>query len=154
MFPRPCGWNEEGRVLRINEGTYSQTLTLGQVSVGTDEYRPAVRDWVTNGADSPYVWSREQVVAKIRQRTPDETLAEPTFTLGVYFYQRDDEALARTYWERAQALYPDSWNFHRQDWNLTEGLAGPKFMEKRGALGGKPYYAPLDLPVSAEASPQ
>ena len=132
-------------MLRINEGTYSETIALGQASIGTDEYRPAVRDWVTNGADSSYVWSQEQVVAKIRRRTPDEALAEPTFKLGVYFYERDDEALARTYWERAQALFPDSWNFHRQDWNLTEGLAGPKYREKRGALGDEPYYAPLDL---------
>ena len=138
--------DEEGHVLRINEGTYSETISLGQVSIGTDEYRPAVRDWVTNGADSPYVWSRDRVVSRIRQRTPSEALADPTFKLGVYFYEQDDESLARIYWERAQDLDPDNWNFHRQDWYLTEGLAGPNYREKRGALGDQPYYAPLELP--------
>ncbi len=80
------------------------------------------------------------------EATADEALAEPIFKLGVYFYERD-EALARTYWERAQALSPDSWNFHRQDWNLTEGLGGPRYRAKRGALGDKDYYAPLELGV-------
>ena len=107
--------DEAGRVLRINEGTYSETIALGQTTIGTDEYRPAVRDWVMNGADSPYVWSQAEVPAKIRRRTSDEALAEPTLKLGVHFYGLGDEALARSYWERAQALFPGSWNFHRQD---------------------------------------
>ena len=51
--------------------------------------------------------------------------------------------------QRAQELFPDSWNFHRQDWNLTEGLAGPKFRAKRQALGEKPYYAPLEIEPDA-----
>lgn len=145
--PSAAWIDEEGRIVRINEGTYSQVLSLGQASFGTDEYRPAVVDWATNGSASPYVWSQDEVVGKIRRRTPDEALAEPTFKLGVYFYETD-EALGRSYWERAQALAPDSWNFHRQDWNLTEGLGGPKYREKRGALGDKDYYAPLELPTS------
>ena len=138
--------DEEGRIVRINEGTYSQVISLGQASFGTDEYLPAVRDWVANGAESPYVWLRNQVRAKIRQRTTDEALAEPTFKLGVYFFTAGDKTQGRSCWEQAQALFPDSWNFHRQDWNLTEGLAGPKYREKRGAVGDTPYYAPLDLP--------
>ena len=138
--------DEEGKIRRINEGTYSQTISLGGGSFGTDEYRPAVLDWARNGEQSPYVWSRDQVVSKIRLRTTDEALAEPTFKLGVYFFNRGDEVLGRSYWERAQQRSPDSWNFHRQDWNLTEGLAGPKYREKRGALVDEPYYAPLELP--------
>ena len=138
--------DEDGRVRRINEGTYSRTIPLGSSAIGTDEYTPAVRDWVAHGEDSPYVWSREEMVERIRRRTPDEVLANPTFKLDVYFFTQGDETLARRYWERAQALSPDNWNFHRQDWNLTEGLAGPRYREKRGALGDEPYYEPLDLP--------
>ena len=137
--------DEEGRILRINEGTYSEALRFGSSVVGSDDYRPAVRDWVLNGADSRYVWSPQEVATKIRRRTPDEALAEPTFKLGVYFQRRAAEELARAYWAEAQRLFPDSWNFHRQDWHLTEGLGGPRFMEKRDALGDKPYYEPLDL---------
>ena len=124
--------DEEGRVRRIDEGTYSAVLPIGGGSVGTDEYTPAVRDWVANGEESSYVWSRAEMVERIRHRTPDEALADPTFKLGVHFFRQGDEALARSYWEQAQALSPDSWNFHRQDWNLTEGLAGPKLAGKDG----------------------
>ena len=140
--------DEDGQVARINDGTYSRVINLGSASIGTDDYTPAVRDWVANGAESPYVWSREKTVERIRHRTPNQLLAEPTFKLGNFFYARD-EALARQYWERAQVLDPDNWNYHRQDWNLTEGLAGPRYREKRGGLGETPYYAPLDLPPAA-----
>jgi hypothetical protein len=142
--------DEEGRVARINEGTYSRVIKLGNASIGTDEYLPAVLDWVEHGDKSRYVWSRDEMVKRIRRSTPDEALADPTFKLGVYFYDRD-EALARTYWEKAQALAPDNWNYHRQDWNLVEGLAGPKYREKRGALGDRPYYSPFDLQKPGEA---
>lgn len=148
--------DEEGRILRINEGTYAKTHLLGNTEFGTDAYAPAVRDWVANGADSPYVWSREQVSAKIRQRTTDEALAEPTFKLGVYFFEQGNETLARTYWERAQQLYPDNWSFHRQDWSFIDAASrGQNFQEKASnydVLGGdKPYYEPLDLPTPAES---
>ena len=141
--------DEEGRIKRINEGTYSEVILNGVV--GTENYRPAVRDWVLHGADSPYVWSREQVRAKIRQRTPDEARAEPMFKLGVYWFESGNEARARTYWERAQELFPDSWNFHRQDWSFTDdGSSGDRFQEKAQSTdlydGDTPYYAPLDLP--------
>ena len=144
--------DEDGRVRRIDEGTYSRVLPIGNGSVGTDAYVPAVRDWVSRGDESPFVWSRDEVVTRIRRRTPDEALADPTFKLGVYFFGQGDQELARHYWEIAQRLAPDNWNFHRQDWNLTEGLAGPKLREKMGALGDKPFYAPLDLPDPEETS--
>lgn len=139
--------DEEGNILRIDEGTYSEPIPFGNnVFVGTDDYRPAVRDWVMNGPKSRYVLTSNEVAAQIRRRTPDEALAEPTFKLGVYFFRQGNEDLGRSYWEAAQALFPDSWNFHRQDWNLTEGLGGPKYREKRGDLGEKPYYKPFDFP--------
>ena len=108
----------------------------------------------TQGEDSPYVWSRGEVVERIRRKTSDETLANPTFKLGVYFLVQGNETLARHYWEAAQQLAPDNWNFHRQDWNLTEGLAGPKLREKMGALGAQPFYAPLALPLPQGSSRQ
>ena len=139
--------DEEGMVRRIDEGAYSEANEVGGDSIGAHDYTPIVRDWVANGDTSQYLWSRDEMVERIRRRSPDEALAEPTFKLGVYFYGAGDEALARKYWERAQELAPDSWNFHRQDWNLTEGLAGPKLLEKMGELGSEPFYQPLDLPA-------
>ena len=146
--------DEDGQIVRINEGTYAQVHTLGTFEFGTDEYAPAVRDWAIRGADSPYVWTADEVAAKIRPRTADEARAESTFKLGVYFFEQGDEPLARIFWERAEALHPDSWNYHRQDWSFTDdGSSGVKFGEKRANLGDTPYYAPLDLP-DTPATPQ
>ena len=69
------------------------------------------------------------MAAKIRRHTSDEALAEPTFKLGVFFLEQGNEELARTYWERAQQLYPDNWSFHRQDWSFTDD-GSSKFMDK------------------------
>ena len=140
--------DEDGRIVRIDEGAYSRVHDLGGFKFGTDDYSPAVRDWVEKGAESPFVLSADAVVSRIRPRSDDEALADATFKLGVYFYQQGDEERARVYWQQAQALFPDSWNMHRQDWNLTEGLGGPKFQEKRQGLGDEPYYAPFDFPSS------
>ena len=138
--------DEDGRVRRIDAGAYSESNRITSDIIGAHDYTPIVRDWVANGDASPYLWSREEMIERILRRSLDEALAEPTFTLGMYFYQQGDETLARTYWARAQTLSPDKWTFHRQDWNLTEGLAGPKFQEKLDALG-EPFYDPLDLPT-------
>jgi hypothetical protein len=133
--------DEQGRVVRIDEGAYTGITRIGS---STKDYLPLVRDWAAKGATSPYVWSPQQMAERIRRPSSDEALADPTFKLGVYFFERD-EALAHAYWERAQALAPDNWNYHRQEWIGLEGLAGPKFRAKRAALGDKPYYAPLDV---------
>jgi hypothetical protein len=61
-------------------------------------------------------------------------------------------ARATEYWERAQALAPDNWNYHRQEWTDTEGMVGPKYRAKRAGLGDKPYYAPLDIQKPADTT--
>lgn len=137
--------DEEGRIVRINEGTYAAEHKIGTATVGTNDYMPAVKDWAENGARSQYVWSPEQVTRRVRAITPELALADPTFKLGVYFHEQGNETLANKYWEESQALDPDNWNFHRQDWSFTRIEATEKFRKKRSALGDKPYYAPLEL---------
>jgi hypothetical protein len=113
--------------------------------VGRDDYAPAIRDWVLNGAASKYVWDTKKVAENIRAKTSDEAKAEAIFALGTYFYDRNDVAKADAYWKEAQVLFPDSWNMHRQDWQIAEPEnAGRKYSAKRGALT-KPYYRDPEL---------
>ena len=49
---------------------------------------------------------------------------------------------ATKYFERAQQLNPDDWNYHRQDWSFEPG-AGRKWLEKFQKTD-KEYY-PLDM---------
>ena len=137
--------DEEGRIVRYNEGTYAASHKMGTFEFGRDDYLPAVRDWIEKGSDSEFVWGSEQVASKIIPRTSDAKLAEPTFKLGNYFHLNGNEELANKYWEESQKLNPDSWNFHRQDWSFTPAQAMRNWSQKVGTLGDKPYYAPLEL---------
>ena len=137
--------DEEGQVVRINEGTYAKSHKMGSFEFGTDEYLPAVLDWAENGSDSKYVWPADKVASKIRPRSSDESMAEAHFKLANFYFLGDDQERANAHWDKAQALHPDSWNIHRQDWSfLDPAETNRNFGAKRAALT-KPYYAPLEL---------
>lgn len=148
MVNVPTGvWiDEEGRIVRWNEGTYAARHKLDGLPFGTDRYTPAVRDWVENGANSEFARTSEVMAQRFTAPTDEESLAEPTFRMGIYFHQAGDADRANRYWEEAQRLNPDSWNYHRQDWSFTPEEASKNWMKKFQQGSGKPYYEPLDLP--------
>jgi peroxiredoxin len=143
--PSAAWIDEQGRVVRINEGTYADEYKLGTTQFGSKDYAPAVEDWVKNGDKSKYAWSSQQVAKKIRQQTSDEAKAEAIFKLGIHFYRQNDLKKAKQYWDEAAALYPDSWNINRQDWAITEKTAQLKNWLNKVRTSTKPYYAPLEL---------
>jgi len=150
--PSAAWVDEAGRIVRIDEGTYSQQHELGEgdqkISFGTDVYSPALKDWIANGAQSVHVQSVQTVTANIRQHTPDQLLADAAFRLANLFRRHGQADKAEYYWEKARALNPDSVNFIRQNLTLTEeGSAGKTFMKLMGDYisQGKEYYRPLDI---------
>ncbi len=151
--PAAAWIDEEGRIVRIDEGTYTKSAKVMGQTIGNDDYLPALKDWIKNGADSPHIYSADKVASQIRVRNDDETLAEPTFKLAAYYYQNEDMDRANAYWDKAEALSPDSWNFHRQDWSFLEGSETMKnFMAKVNALidAKGDYYAPMELNPSTD----
>jgi hypothetical protein len=143
---------ETGKIVRIDEGTYSMLHSFGEgeqaISFGTNVYEPALKDWVAKGADSEYVQSAATVAGNIRQHTADQQKADAAFRLGNLFRRHGQEAKADEYWEMARALNPDSVNFIRQNLTLTEeGSAGETFREMMGEYvsAGRDYYRPLDI---------
>jgi hypothetical protein len=146
--------DEEGRILRHDEDAYSKSYKMGTMTFGNDVYRPAIYDWVKNGAQSRYVQDREEVLAQIPKRGDAEQLADPTFKLGVWFFLAGDRERADRYWDEAQKLNPESWNYHRQDWSFLERDQTMKnWLAKFRALDGKPYYRPLELPAAESKAP-
>ena len=138
--------DEEGYIVRINEGTYAKEHFDG--AFGTNDYVPIVRDWVEKGADSAYVWDREKVRQSIFQRTPEAERAQPAFRLGTWYFTHDNEEKAEQYWTMAQELDPSSWNYLRQDLQYEEGgSAGPEWRARREQVesAGGSYYAPLEI---------
>ncbi len=140
--------DEEGRVVRLDEGTYTRKYTAGALEFGTDEYVPMLRDWLEKGEASAYVKSPAQMAEELSSLTRNraEAEADAHFRLGVYLYELGDEAAARRQWEAAQELHPDSWNYHRQDWSFDPSEAGRRWFEKFQSLEGKPYYRPMVEP--------
>lgn len=141
--------DEDGKIVRINEGTYAKN----HGAFGTDEYAPILRDWAANGADSPYVWDQDKVSEMIFQRTPEAERAQPAFRIGTYYFTQGNDAKAEQYWTLAQELDPDSWNYLRQDIHYEDGgSAGPEWSERRENEEGRgeTYYAPLDIEVNPQ----
>ena len=153
--PSAAWIDEEGRIVRIDEGTYSKTHSFGEgdqaFKFGTDVYSPALKDWVAKGADSAYVQSPATVTGNIREHGFDQQKADAAFRLGNLFRAHGEKDKAEQYWEMARMLNPDSINFFRQNLTLTEeGSGGATFMKLRGEYmsQGKDYYRPLDLEAS------
>ena len=150
--PSAAWIDEEGRIVRIDEGTYAKVHELGEgdasITFGTDVYTPAVRDWVKNGADSRYVKTAAEVAADIRGYSADQLKADAAFVLGNFFRSHGHQVQTEKYWALAQALNPDSINYIRQNLTLSEeGSAGETFIRIMGeyATSGKDYYRPMDL---------
>lgn len=136
--------DETGKIVRINEGTFAKDYKL----YGTDDYVPALKDWVINGTQSKYVWSERQVATKIKSRSADQEKAEPAFKLGSYFHGQGNPEKAAHYWQMAQELSPNNINYFRQELSFTEeGSGGFSFLKKVVAMvfKGHDYYQPLEL---------
>jgi peroxiredoxin len=145
--PSAAWIDEEGHVVRLNEGTYAKKHTFGAIKYGSDEYAPAVEDWVKNGAKSKFVWSPAETAKRVQPRTFDEGQAQALFHLGVYFSSNQkDLKKAKQYFAEAESLDPNNWNIHRQDWALTDKKAQNRNWLSKVTKLKKPYYAPLDLP--------
>jgi len=145
----PAGvWiDEKGRVVRPPEtaAPKNQELKIGGKVIRTqgDEYVAALRDWVAKGEASEFAMSDSEYSRRMNGRSAAEQEADASFTLAVALRGRGLEDLARKWWQQAQALNPESWNYHRQDWSFTTD-AGKKWMEKFQKTEGD-YYPKLEL---------
>ncbi len=63
----------------------------------------------------------------------------------MWFHDKGKNELADKYWQRAQQLNPEDWNYHRQQWSFgTTQDAGKKWMDKFQKLE-EPYYPELKI---------
>ena len=140
--------DERGRVVRPAEPawTTNSTLKIGAKSIVTEgePYIAGLRDWVSNGERSSFVLSDEEFARRVKPRSEQEMQADASFRLAVWFHQKGNAELAAKYFENAQKLNPDDWNYHRQEWSFTPSEAGKKWLEKFNGLD-KPYYTPLEI---------
>ena len=78
---------------------------------------------------------------------------DASFKLAVHFFQTGNKELAAKYFQQAQKLNPDDWNYHRQEWSFTPQEAGKKWLEKFQKLD-TPYYPKLEIEPAAGTTKQ
>jgi hypothetical protein len=140
--------DERGRIVRPAEPAWaaSRTDVYGgkPLEIQGELYVAALRDWLAKGDASEYVLSDEEFARRVKPRSSSEMEAEASFKLAVWLQQAGDAGLAAKYFERAQSLNPDDWNYHRQEWSFTPSEAGKKWLEKFKQFD-KEYYPKLEL---------
>lgn len=141
--------DEQGRIVRPAEVSYSkQQKIMGQL-IGDDRYARGVRDWVEKGPDSAFALAPEAISKKLQARPRDLRLADAHFKLGVYFFEHDQRDQAASHWQQSQKLNPDSWNYHRQEWSFDKSKEMTNWLAKVRKLGDRPYYDPVEFPQPA-----
>ena len=140
--------NEQGRIVRPMEVAYVDNRFKAFHGIDAGEYLNAIRDWVARGERSTYLLGEDQLKTKLTPQNPDWARAAAEFGLAEYLYHRGMGPASIKHYKEAQRLNPESWNYKRQAWALSDAERdyGTNFMKEVQKLNGKPYYAPRQLP--------
>ena len=140
--------NEQGRIVRPNEAAYVDNRLKAMTKLDAEEYLNALRDWVAKGERSSFALSEKGLKERLTPQNPDWAQAAAEFGIAEYFYRKRLEAASIRHYKEAQRLNPESWNYKRQAWALSDSEReyGTSFMKEVQKLNGKPYYAPRQLP--------
>ena len=84
--PSAAWIDEDGRIVRSNEGVYPAETTIrfgvGKVRVGDNAFAQATRDWIERGADSEHVWSSKELAERLKP-VDDDTFGRSDVQAGV-----------------------------------------------------------------------
>ncbi len=122
-----------------------------KIKLDHESYVVALRDWVTNGAASPYALPPDEVVRRSQPRPLEVATAAAAFELGQELHRRGHPSAAVAWFREAHRLQPDNWTYKRQAWSLVDPLQGPTdeyegyWAKDIKAIGAENYYPPLDL---------
>jgi hypothetical protein len=120
---------------------------IARMNIHPERYRDMLLDWATNGADSPYVLSSDEVIARSLPRSLDDSRAAAHFELGQYLYRNGRADAAVPHWREAHRLQPGNWTYKRQAWNLEtpDPVTGERpydgnWLDDVKAIGAENYY--------------
>jgi tetratricopeptide (TPR) repeat protein len=140
--------DEKGRIVRPNEVAFVDDRYKAMHKLEADEYLNAIRDWVAKGERSAFALGEKELKERLAPQNPDWARAAAEFSLAEYLYRKGSAAASIKHYKEAQRLNPESWNYKRQAWALSDAERdyGTNFMKEVQKLNGKPYYAPRHLP--------
>ena len=141
--------NEQGRIVRPPEVAFIDDRFKNFTGMDASVYVNAVKDGAAKGDKSAYVMSEEQLRRKVGPADPNIMMAAAEFGLGEQLYKSGHQSEAIPHFKEAQRLNPQSWNYKRQAWALSDAKRdyGTTFKDEVDKIGGsKVYYTPPDLP--------
>lgn len=122
-----------------------------KIRVKPELYANALRDWAENGADSRYVLEPDEVIARSRPRSQEQSEAAAHFELGAHLREAGDVEGSRAHFREAHRLDPENWTYKRQAWVFEDPLQAPSehyesdWLSEIRARGAETYYALPDL---------
>jgi len=159
--PQAVWIDEDGRIVRPPETAGAtdgfrrmdrRTFTMPEEAAAErvqvrQRYLDALRDWARAGRDSRHALDAATVAARVETPPPEVALAQAHFRLGEHLARVGQADEARTHFDEAIRLHPDSWAIWRRTAPKdARGLAsGEAFWARVDALGERPYYKPADI---------
>jgi hypothetical protein len=124
---------------------------VSRLTIDSDAYVSALRDWVVQGAASPFALAPDEVVRRSAARPPEAALAAASFELGQHLHRAGHAEDAVPYFRDAHRLQPANWTYKRQAWALAGFDGRPNdvydgdWIADVKVLGVENYYPALDL---------
>ena len=145
--------DESGHIVRPNEVAYVDNRYTFMHHIEAAPYLAAIRDWAAHGEKSQFALTPGEVRKRLTPESTEHAQAAAEFGLGEYLYSKGFGADAIPYFKEAQRLNPESWNYKRQAWALSDAEKDyqTSFGKEVQKLNGKPYYAPRVLTDSSKA---
>jgi hypothetical protein len=122
-----------------------------KIRIDPQRYLEALRDWVANGADSPFALSPEEVIERSTPRPPEVSQAAASFELGQHLHRNGHVDDAARWFREAHRLQPDNWTYRRQAWSFVDPFQGPSeqyesdWLTDVRKIGAENYYPAADL---------
>ena len=115
----------------------------------TGRYTKGIRDWVAHGADSRFVLSADEVVARSRPRPAEFGLAAAHFELGQHLHRAGFPLDAVPHFREAHRLDPENWSYPRDAMSLVDPSWGKVYdrdlLSEVAEIGPDTFYPSLDM---------
>jgi hypothetical protein len=131
--------------------TVRQLEEAAKMRIEPEAYVAALRDWVARGDQSQYALAPDEVIARSRPRSADESHAAASFELAQHLHRAGHAEDAVRWFREAHRLAPDNWTYKRQAWTFADPLQGETtqyesdWLSDVSRIGAENYYPPLEL---------
>ena len=156
-FPQPAqqapsdeaNVRQEAAIAQMPEQARAVVEAMTKTVDRTGRYTEAIRDWVAHGADSRFVLSPDEVVARSRPRPVEFGLAAAYFELGQHLHRAGFPLDAVPHFREAHRLDPENWSYPRDAMSLVDPSWGKVYdrdlLSEVAEVGPGTFYPPLDM---------